>query len=80
MASLTIDYTIPFGASVRIGYREQGSSSAFTYITNYPTYNESPYIISGISVGNYEVELTTICPNCGGGIFAEPVIYPAISL
>jgi len=79
MASITINYTIPFGASIRIGYRIQSSSAAFTYITTFPTYNQSPYIISGLPIGNYEVELTTICPNCTGGIFAEPAIYPATS-
>lgn len=79
MANITINYTIPFGASVRIGYRIQASSSAFTYLTNYPTYNDSPYIIDGLPIGNYEVELTTICPNCTGGVFGEPQIYPATS-
>lgn len=79
MASITINYTIPFGASVRIGYRIQASSTAFTYLTTFPTYNDSPYTISGLPVGNYEVELSTICPNCTGGVFSEPVIFPATS-
>lgn len=78
MATLTINYTIPFGSSMRVGYRIQSSSSAFTYVTTYPGYNDSPYSVSGLAVGSYEVELTTICPNCGGGIFADPVVYPAI--
>lgn len=80
MASITINYTIPFGASLRVGYRIQSSSSAFTYVGTYPSYNDSPYTISGLPVGNYEVELTTICPSCSGGIFAAPTIYPAVSL
>lgn len=79
MASITINYTIPFGASIRVGYREQASTNAFTYLPNYPSYNESPYTISGIPIGNYEVELTTVCPNCSGGIFADAVVYPATS-
>lgn len=79
MATITVNYTIPFGASIRIGYRIQSSSSAFTYVSTYPNYNQSPYIISDLPIGNYEVELTTICPNCTGGIFAEPVIFPATS-
>jgi hypothetical protein len=80
MATLKINYTISFGANLRIGYRIQNSSSPFTYIPTYPTYNESPYEISDLAVGTYEVELTTICPNCGGGVFADPVVYPAIVL
>lgn len=77
MASISVNYSIPFGSSIRIGYRIQGSSSPFTYISGFPNYNQSPYTISGIAAGNYEVELTTICPNCSGGIFASPAIYPA---
>jgi hypothetical protein len=79
MASITINYTIPFGASLRIGYRIQSSSSAFTYLTTYPSYNDSPYTFDGLPVGNYEVELTAICPNCTGGVFGEPQVYPATS-
>lgn len=79
MATITVNYTIPFGASIRIGYRIQASSSAFSYLPNYPSYNDSPYTINGLPIGNYEVELTTICPNCTGGVFGEPQIYPATS-
>jgi len=79
MASITVNYSIPFGSSIRIGYRIQASSSPFTYVNGFPNYNQSPYTISGLALGNYEVELTTICPNCSGGIFAEPVVYPAQS-
>lgn len=80
MASITVNYTIPFGASIRIGYRAQSSSSPFTYLTTFPTYNDSPYTFSGIAAGDYEVELTTICPSCSGGKFGEPVVYPAVTL
>lgn len=79
MASITINYSIPFGSSVRIGYRIQASSSPFTYVNGFPSYNDSPYVISGLALGNYEVELTTICPNCSGGIFSAPTVYPAQS-
>lgn len=79
MASITINYSIPFGSSIRIGYRVQNSSSAFTYLTNFPTYNDSPYTIEGLPANNYEVELTTVCPNCSGGTFGEPQIFPATS-
>jgi hypothetical protein len=80
MASITVNYTIPFGSSVRIGYRVQSSSDPFIYISPYPNYSGSPYTISGLPVGNYEVELTTVCPNCSGAVFGEPQVYPAISL
>jgi len=79
MASIVINYSIPFGATLRVGYRIQASSSSFTYVNPFPDYTQSPYTISGLPIGNYEVELTTICPNCSGGIFGQPVIYPATS-
>jgi hypothetical protein len=79
MAQITINYSIPFGSSIRIGYRIQASSDPFTYVPGFPSYNDSPYTINGLALGNYEVELTTICPNCSGGIFASPVVYPAVS-
>lgn len=77
MASITIDYSLPFGASLRVGYRIQNSSAAFTYLTTFPTYNDSPFTFDGLALGNYEVELTTLCPSCSGGVFSDPVIYPA---
>ncbi len=80
MASLDITYTIPFGASVRVGYRQTGSSDPFTYISHYPTYNESPYTIDGLPVGLYEVEITTICPNCSGNTFGDPLVIQATVL
>lgn len=79
MATITVNYSIPFGASIRIGYRQVASSNPFTYLNNFPTYNDSPYTIDGLPIGNYEVELTTICPNCSGGAFGEPQVYPATS-
>jgi len=77
MAQLVINYSIPFGASIRIGYRVQNSSTPFTYVNPFPDYTQSPYTIGGLAQNNYEVELTTICPNCSGGVFADPVVYPA---
>lgn len=77
MASITVNYTIPFGAHIRIGYRVINSSNPFVYVSGYPAYNESPYEVTGIPTGSYEIELATICPNCSGGIYSEPIIVPA---
>lgn len=78
MASLIVNYTIPSGTSVRIGYRITGSSTAFTYVEPNPTYLDSPYTISAIPVGSYEVELTTICSNCTTP--SSPIVIQAESL
>jgi hypothetical protein len=77
MASLTINYTVDFGASVRIGYRIIASGGAYTYLNNYPSYNQSPYTINGIPFGTYEVEITTVCANCSGGVYSDPVVITA---
>lgn len=78
MASITVNYTIPFAASVKIGYRITGTIP-FTYVTPYPDYTQSPYTITGLAIGSYDVELTTICANCSGGNPGVPIVFPAIS-
>jgi len=80
MASITVNYTIAYGSSLRIGYRPASSSVPYTYLTTYPSYNDSPYTFDGIPLGIYEVELTTICPNCSGGVYSNPVVVQAISV
>ena len=66
--------SIKFGSSLRIGYRQAYSASAFTYVYEHPSYDQLPYIFSVPSPGLYEIEYTEICPNCSGGIYSEPVI------
>lgn len=80
MANLVVHYTIPFQASVRIGYKQQSSSDPYVYVIPYPDYTQSPYTISGLPIGNYQVELTTICPNCSGGVLSDPVVVNAETL
>jgi len=79
MASFTINYTIPFGSSLRIGYKFTASSDPYTYLTFYPSYNESPYTLDGIAPGSYTVELTTVCASCSGGQFSDPVVIQAVA-
>lgn len=78
MATITISATINPGASLRIGYRVKNSSTPFTYLTNYPTTNDLPYMIEGLANLSYEIELTQICPNCSGGIYSTPVLVDAV--
>lgn len=65
--------TINYGSSLRIGYRAAFSSSAFTYITHYPTYNELPYQFTLPSSGQWEIEYTELCPSCSGSSYSEPI-------
>jgi hypothetical protein len=78
MASLTIYYTVPFGSAVRIGYKITASVGDYTYVNYYPSYNQSPYIVSGVPLGVYDVQLNTVCQTCSGGQFSDPVVVTAV--
>lgn len=77
MADIKFNYSIPFGTSLRVGYKIVNTSGPYTYVTYYPTYNESPYTIEDIAPGNYQIELVTVCPNCGGAYYSDPYILEA---
>lgn len=78
MGQLQVIASIPFGSSARIGYKQKASSNPYTYHNYYPSHNEFPYTIDGIPIGNWEVEITTVCPNCAGALYADPVIVDAV--
>jgi len=65
--------TIPFGATLRIGYRTNGSTGAYTYLTYFPNYNQLPYIYS-LPVGVWQIEYSTICPSCSMPSYSEPQV------
>lgn len=77
MASVTFNYTIPFGTSLRVGYRVQNSTGPYTYVSTYPNYNESPYTLTGIAPGFYDIETTTVCNSCAGAKFSDPFVFQA---
>lgn len=77
MPSITFNYTIPFGSSLRVGYKLQVSSDPYTYISGFPSYNDSPYTLIVPSLGAYQLELTTVCSSCAGGLYSDPVIVLA---
>lgn len=65
--------SIPFGATLRIGYRTHGGVTPFTYLTHFPSYNELPYSYS-LPVGVWDVEYTTVCPACNGSQYSSSQI------
>lgn len=79
MATLTVNYTIPFGSSIRIGYKVASSSDPYTYLNNYPSYNQSPYTFA-VPLGAYQVELTSICASCSGGLYSDPEVFQAVAV
>lgn len=80
MATITINYSIDPNQLLRVGYRLRNSGNPFVYTNPFPGYSQSPYLINSLALGNYEVELTKVCPNCTGSTYGDPVIYPAVGL
>lgn len=64
---------IAFGSVLRIGYRTYGSTGPYTYLTNYPTYNELPYEFALPSAGTWQIEYSELCQTCGGGKYSDPI-------
>jgi hypothetical protein len=75
MGDVKITYTIPYGSVIRIGYKAQNSASPYTYLGTFPNPSQSPYTFSITPPGVYDVELTTICPNCSGSTPSDPIVY-----
>lgn len=67
--------SIPFGATLKIGYRVYGSSGPYTYLTYFPNYNELPYTFEVPTSGIWQIEYTTICPSCSGSGYSAPETY-----
>jgi hypothetical protein len=80
MAKITVNATIVYNATLRIGYKIKNSSNPFVYVPAYPEQADLPYEITGVPVGAYEVELTQICPNCSGGLYSDPIIVDAVAI
>jgi hypothetical protein len=64
--------SIPFGTNLKIGYRVYGSTSAYTYVSEYPSYDELPYTFYVPSTGDWEIEYTVICSSCNGNKYSDP--------
>jgi hypothetical protein len=63
--------SIPYGASLRIGYRPYGSTGPYTYISHLATYEELPYTYT-LASGIWEVEYSATCQSCTPGNFSSP--------
>lgn len=66
--------SIKFGSVLRVGYRPNGSTAAFTYFEPYFSFDDLPAQYTIPTVGQMEVEYTEICPNCSGGIYSNAIV------
>lgn len=73
MGNVKLTYTIPFGSNLRVGYKPAGAASPYTYLNVFPGAEDSPYTIV-IPAGFYDVQLSTICPNCSGNNYSDPFV------
>lgn len=71
--TLTINYTIPVGSYLKLGYRPIGTDDPFTYVIPQPFYNQSPYSLVVSDEFMYEFELSTICGSCDSGGNSTPI-------
>lgn len=59
---LKINYTIPVGTYLRLGYRPiGGASTPYTYVSPAPFFNATPYSLTVNDAFQYQFELSTIC-------------------
>lgn len=77
MPSIEFNYSIPFGSSLRVGYRLAGSAGPYAYVPIFPSYNDSPYTLGVPLVTLYEIELTTLCPSCSGSTPSDTYVFQA---
>lgn len=67
MKTLQINFTIPVGSYLKLGYRHLGSADSWVYVGFPIAYNQTPYSITLDDDFMWEFELTTICGNCDTG-------------
>ncbi len=71
---LKVFISIPVGRYMKLGYRPLGSGSPFTYVSPDPFYNQVPYLTPPVNdLLQWEVEVTTLCGTCPGGVESPPV-------
>lgn len=73
MGDVILTYSIPIGTKLRIGTRPPASTGPYVYENINPTSEDSPYTFT-LPMGAYEMELTTVCPNCSGNQFSDAFV------
>lgn len=63
--TLIVNFTIPVGRYLKLGYRPVGTTTPFTYVPNQIFYNQTPYSLVVSDDFVYELELSTVCGSCG---------------
>lgn len=79
MGNLIISYNLAYGEKLRVGYRLSGSGSSFTYLPKMLSWNDSPYTITNLPDGQYDVELTAFTNDCRNSPCSQPLVYTTSS-
>lgn len=75
MKPLTINFSIPIGTFLKLGYRPIGSSDPWTFVNNQIAYNQTPFILNVPTGFTYEIYTATICGSCPGGLSNIVISY-----
>lgn len=71
---IEIEATLEYGQKLRVGYKVSGSANPYTYLNTFPGPEDIPFVFPVPAPGTYDVEITTICPNCAGNIYSDPEV------
>ena len=75
MKTLIINFSIPIGTFLKLGYRPVGSSDDWTFVPNQIAYNQTPYSLVVSADYMYEIYTATYCGSCPDGISSVVVSY-----
>ncbi len=79
MGNVRINAELEFGQSSRIGWKINGSAGPYTYLNSFPGPDDMPFTFI-LPAGTYDIEVSTICPNCSGNIYSDPEVKTVVVL
>lgn len=75
MKQLNINFSIPIGTFLKLGYRAIGTSDPWVFVNNQIAYNQTPFVLSVPTGVTYEIYTATICGSCPDGVSNVVVAY-----
>lgn len=79
MKQIKINFSIPVGTYLKLGYRPVGSEDPWTFVTDQIAYNQTPYTLTVSADYMYEIYTATFCGSCRDGISDVTVAYEPMS-
>lgn len=73
MGTVRINGELELGQSIRIGWKVTASANPYTYLNTFPGPEDLPFDFN-LPAGQYDIETSTICPNCSGNVYSDPEV------